>query len=815
MIVLFLYLRYNGYAQISRVARLFAQREYMTRLIRRSIYSLILLTLSFTACQPQTSLTSSNPTGKPTWLYSTLRALDAADAEQPSGDLIALYTRAEGSEFQIRLDLLDFSVPVDHDIYIAFDYQPGGTNKLPLGQPADIAWDLLLYIPSDGAIIIQDDENSPVQGIKLSTLRDPFMDTVEISIQTPGNFLALGLSTLQIYTTRAGLTGVTDAIGPVSTRESTPQPARVVFGFWHTFQSTTSAQILRSWDGAHSGPSSSRHGLNNLLTALDTYHVPTLLFDLKTPANLSALDYLGVLGDVQKLSNRGLIVMPDVHPIGINGQIDASSAPLNWNTEWATSRLIASDTQLLSQFNFANSRLSYSPTPLQNPPGQYELFFNGILTSQQSIYTVELLGWRNHSDIVYIDNGYAQDNLSTETDEPNYQASPTGPSIDLRRALLAAAMDASKPIILLGGDFPKTNWGNPSSALNTLHYLVNHPWIQFMTTDDLLLEDPQEHYNRHASSSTSSVPLNTTLGQAISTGLDSQQMQCKVIDALHSAPNNTFTNLAWQMYHSLNSTPATEDSHALNAQYLGQIGHILAAAEWAEAPRSRNDCETDIDWDGQTECILASISIFTTFESEGGYLAYAFAMQDNELHQLIAPSYQLATGLSDPSLWDAQYGLLADPSQVLGACADSIHNWQEYQTSGEPGAVRMISSDLLTTKLFELLPDSIRITIHSSPDIDKQTIPLILDPWMRFTPGWGNIYQVKDTAWMVENGPAITINTSADFNIHPFSTLSSFANTPEDPNFNFPPGHFLPIPMALIEVSHQQSPLVIEISIIP
>ncbi len=775
----------------------------------RGICLALLLALLLTACQSQGFFVPAETT----WHYATLRALDAVDAAQPSGDVIALYIRTQGAEFQIRLDLLDFSTPIDHDIYIALDFQPGGKTSLPLDQVADIPWDLLLHIPPDGAIDIWDDQNNPVQGIKLRVLRDPFLDTVEISIRSPENYLVLGPVAIQVYSAQTGSTSVTDIVEPISSQGSAPQPARVALGFWHTFQSTTSAQVLRSWDGAHSGPSSSRHGLNNLLTALSTYHVSAILLDLKTPDNVSALDYLGVLDDVLELSAQGLIILPDVNPAGTTSTQIVANSPLSpLALEWVDNKLAAENTKLLNQFDIVGSRFYYSPTPLQNPPEEYELFFNGSPTSAQSIYTLELFQWNDYSIAANINSGYAQNTIAGISDNGGDQASPAGPSLFLREAILMAAMDVSEPIILLGGDFSRTSWGNPSSAQNTLRYLVNHPWIQFIEADELLAQSPREYYRHHNLPTAAASMINTTMGQQIPSGLSSQQLQFRLLEALHSAPDNILTGLAWQMYQTLNFAPASEDIYALNVQYVGQIGHVLAAAEWADAPRIWNDCNIDIDWDGQTECVLASTSIFATFESEGGYLAYAFTRQANRFHQLIAPSYQVATGLSDPSQWESQYGLLADPGQFLGACADSIQNWQEYQPSIDHGAVRMISPDQLTTKLFELLPEGIRFTIYSSPEVGRQTIPLIVDPWLRFTPGWGSRYYVKDATWILESGPAISINTSADFSILSFSTLSLFANAPEDPNLNYPPGHFLPLPMAVIEVASQPSPIIIEIS---
>jgi hypothetical protein len=302
----------------------------------------------------------------------------------------------------------------------------------------------------------------------------------------------------------------------------------------------------------------------------------------------------------------------------------------------------------------------------------------------------------------------------------------------------------------------------------------------------------------------------------IPSGLHTEQIQQLLLESLTTAPRNPLTDLAWQTYQSLVTTPASGESYNLRTTYLGQIGHILAAARWANAPVAVADCENDIDWDGQAECILASDSLFTTFESEGGYLAFAFAKLDNEFHQLIAPSYQLTTGLSDPSLWVPENGLLADPNQILGACADPLPNWQNYQPLASPGMITMTSSDQQVNKVFELLPNGIRIIISNQQAVQRLLIPLSIDPWQRFAPAWGTTYSQEEiTSWGIQPGPTLSISATAPLTIQPFTASYSVITSPEDPNYNYPPGHFLPFPMALVEIKPQQPQVVIDIQVIP
>ena len=58
---------------------------------------------------------------------------------------------------------------------------------------------------------------------------------------------------------------VIDQTDPTNIDAPSPSRAKVIFGFWNTFSSSSPAETLRSWAGAHSGPLSGRHGLKYLL----------------------------------------------------------------------------------------------------------------------------------------------------------------------------------------------------------------------------------------------------------------------------------------------------------------------------------------------------------------------------------------------------------------------------------------------------------------------------------------------------------------------------------------------------------------------
>ena len=82
--------------------------------------------------------------------------------------------------------------------------------------------------------------------------------------------------------------------------------------FWDAFPVTTPTQALRGWDGAHTGPLGARHGLKFLLADANQFGIPMALLDLKNPASLAALDFMGNIPEIQTLVARRLLILPDV-----------------------------------------------------------------------------------------------------------------------------------------------------------------------------------------------------------------------------------------------------------------------------------------------------------------------------------------------------------------------------------------------------------------------------------------------------------------------------------------------------------------------
>jgi hypothetical protein len=213
-----------------------------------------------------------------------------------------------------------------------------------------------------------------------------------------------------------------------------------------------------------------------------------------------------------------------------------------------------------------------------------------------------------------------------------------------------------------------------------------------------------------------------------------------------------------------------------------------------------------LDYDNATECILADKTKFLVIEPQGGYIPFFFSLDAQGVHQIIGPTWEFVVGLSDPSTWQPNLGIRADSAQILGALQDPFSDWKNYTAQIEGNAINLIDNSGAISRSFTLTDDGVDIQIQTSLDVNKTIIPLVVDPWTRFTPGWGNLYfgEISGSSytWGLQSGIRVRISSSAPISTYAFNDTFSMMSKPEDPNFDYSPGHYLPFPMAVIEVNN-------------
>ena len=722
----------------------------------------------------------------PSWTYADLRLIDPVDAIHVSSDIVAvyLYSKSIGSnksELNVRLDFLDLSPMVKFDLYLAVDYFPGGNLNLPIRTKSKISWENLVIIRAGGEIETYQ-ASKKIEQLSVRILRDPELDIVTLQLSGKDISFFSPNVYVQVFLTLPGSTLVADQTEPVYLSGFPPTQAPILFTFWNTLPAYTPIQALRRWDGAHSGPYGGRHGLYNLLKNSNHYGVPVVLLDLKYPASLSALDFIGGTQLIQELVEKEILILPDTAPVF------PVEKPLLL-PDWMLVQTIQHSQLTATRFGLPSTPFRHAQfTPLQSPvlSNGYRLIFS----PQKKNQTQRNLLTTVHRQGDFLVIPYP---VYTSTTTPFEQATPEGPSLELRQSFVQLASSLSESdnqdssqLLILGGDLPASSWGDPESARTSFAYIKAHPWIRIMNATDLL---------------TAKV---SSPGKALQTSnMELSQEQRLGLEKLNKIGENHLGKIAWQSLESLLSPtfPSHPSIHELRDNYWRQLYSLINLQDQRGDFKSGADCHVDIDQDGNFECILSNSNFTFVFERENGNILYGFVQDDQEFHQLLAPSSQFTSGQSDPSNWKLGQGLSSDPAVIPGAFLD---DGGPYNVNYRSNEITFFSSNTVKWKQFRLLTDRLVINYETTSPIQVK-IPLALDPWVRFTPGWSDQYKESITEngwqWGLKSGVGVEIRTTEKIEHATFMDTRNQMRTTEDPNAEKAPGNYLPFPLALVTIN--------------
>ena len=762
----------GGFGQVAQASHCFFVYNYAVSLskwfilLRASLFAAVLLA----ACQPIPIPVQYNAA----WQTADLRVFEAPNLSDPSYDLVAAYARLTATDLELRFDLLGSPDPFDYDLYVIIETGQGGNGHLPLNPQPDIDWDIALGFPAQGLPRAFDVNGSALQ-IRPRIQRDSVLDAATVRLSRKE--LSGDPMRYKVYAfiAKAGENQVADRIGPLLAAGPAQEiQAPLSLAFWDAFPAATPAQALRRWSGAHTGPYGQRHGLSILLQAAAQSSIPIAILDIKRPEQLSALEAVGGMTTIRQLQQDNLLLLPDL----AYGDPQVSQASLQMSRTAG------------QRFSLSSSPFLYSTT--QGTSTDVQDFYK----TTRAAFTLlqddrHVLKWHNIR-LVPIQG------LTTLDD---VQVDEEGLTLATRAALINAALSPDPAnLVVLGGDLPNSPWGDSLIAGPAFRYIAGHPWIHAMDADDLL------HFP-----TIDGVPECPDL-LCLPAQETAYPPQTQIRQSLQSAPAGLFRSLAWQTYLSLTEPTTDPRLRALRAGYLGQVGPLLAAARWNAAPADQASCTEDVNWDGTAECILSSQNSFLLLDPMGGRLVFAAARIGNEPFEIIGPRSQFVVGLGDALEWRPELGLAGDPQEIPGAFADSSKIWQRYQTETKPGEIILTNSLNGTRKIFHLTEEGFLVSIESQ-QTGLTHIPLALIDRQSFEPGGFSRYRLNQAslssesqinAWELESGIGLQITTKgAEGTIHSFADSRRLLKDPEDPNTGYPPGHFIPFPLAVIELQSQ------------
>jgi hypothetical protein len=295
----------------------------------------------------------------------------------------------------------------------------------------------------------------------------------------------------------------------------------------------------------------------------------------------------------------------------------------------------------------------------------------------------------------------------------------------------------------------------------------------------------------------------TTVGTPIDSGLTLTELRQIIRADLATAPLNAAGDLAWQMFLQLTMPTSDPYRQALQANYLGQTGHLLHIARWAANPTPLSDCTIDLDWDGVADCVLASDDFIATFKTDGGRMLFAGSLQEGEWIQWIGPASQLQVGAGERRDWQIQRGAAADPNEIPGAFATQSDPFSPHTPVTGAGTLTFWS-DNGTEKTYSITPRGFRFAYRSStPSLTR--LPLVLSPNLF----WGN--QLSYTAlsdpdrlsftWGAASlQQLVVLASSAELHADSFIDSIDWLQQSENPEQAYPAGHFVPYPLVVLEI---------------
>ncbi len=616
------------------------------------------------------------------------------------------------------------------------------------------------------------------------------MDSVEISLRRSSLAPFIPNSRLLAWITPKDSEVSLDQAGPVLWNAAPPNPLRVLFAFNHVFPAYTPSQGLRRWDGAHTGPEGGRHGLYNLLRPARNAQLPMLLLDLASPASISALDYQGGLDLVRSLTQVGLVTLASPLPeSGFPGSAGLLPGPVSQH-------FLDENSAALTDFNLPASGLIYQPL-LGGIP-------ENVAEPVELVHSARNVNVQGFPVRWYAGRTLIQLPAWPGTEDPQ-QVSASGLTLPWKELLVRAALQHNheenlgrdRSYLVLGGSLPQSAWGQPASARAGLDYVYAHPWISIVSPTDVR----------------SGILLNVVRWSPAINFAAAKLAPDDLLENLLAAPQNSASHSAWQAYRALFAPifPPSPQLPLLRQEYLGEVSTLLKAARWVDDRQPMGDCDTDLDGDGQPECILANDRSLALFELEGGTLTHLFlACPDTSLakaYQVVGPSSQLITGLSEPMEWNLDEGenLPADPGVFTGALSGPPGEFLAEITLDQ---LVLKSADGLISKSYQLAPKGLHVEIRSQFPAqlpNPMVVPVLIEPAESLKRGRLEQYQSSQTppeiAWQVNEQTQLVLHTVNDFTVISFLDSWDLLARTEDPNYTYPPGHYLPFPLVILQIS--------------
>lgn len=744
-------------------------------------------------------------------------SLDPLDAPAPQLELIGLEQEQLANSTCLTVELLDLDAGFPLQLSLDLDLLPTASRPGQSERPGD----LHLRLTAAETVTYELAGTGHLPNGSIDVEWDFKLDRVRITLP----FVSSSSSppfTIRVQTLKSGSTLPADTLGPVLSDARDTRRANLLLAFWNVFRGETPALALRSWDGAHSGPAGERFGLAHLLDSVREFEIPINLLDLNTPEAIAGLDYLGELPGVTELIKRGLLYLPSTLPedyspghqplemtrVLLLDRMDVSSNYGLPSAAWLTldtPQLTEADIDQVRQLAFSGV---IAPFPIASAGTQSaRIYRNGGM----------LLIPRPRSDAA----------LSAADDG--------GLSIGWRQALIEAALSGEETnLLVLGGSLPQTFWGDPEQARESMAWLAAHPWITALTLDQVVrLALPYQSLDLPAGLKGDPDPAEDRRKIDFSDSPGRTTLDILALD-LYARASSTHSCLSeddprWDEAWKACERPPADSLNQLRQLSLESLALLDFAREWSRdvactAPgRDSGIKRADIDHDGFEEAMLWNSDLLAIFDPVGGRLSALFACSpEYGVSTVIAPRPFQAIGLSDPSGWNLDSGSIHETALPLlaGGFLSPSDMAEYFEISRTTDGLELEHPQGLYSVRFSLSGPSLRAEYSVMHGVRRQyELGFLVAPERMFEPGFSGAFQLlqQNGALEIQIEGGLTLRLQST---HSTLEIDSFLDSPapilnsEDPNLEYPPGHYLPMPFILVQDWMDDGEL-ISISLLP
>jgi hypothetical protein len=735
------------------------------------VLALLILILTLAACAPaQTIQPTETPplisaAPAPTeWLYEDLLLLDPIDAPNPDDpDLFAIYYQSTQDNWaHIRLDILGNGFSIHQIVLDISDLADTSEENMPSHLKLNISF-------KNGVWHAAASKPSEISIIHFPILIDEIPETHSVIISLPEKYL-ITEQPMKISITNASNDVIDSAL--IVWENPPPAKAPLLLAFWDVLPANTPSQLLQRWDGAHTGPYGSRHGLKHLLAAVEEYEVPVTLLDLKDPGTLAGLDMIGQIAYIQQLEDKELLVLPETgftHPT-----LFTKTEEINKN--------------IANTFGFDLSDFAFGPF-FKNNLSDANYFF-AELEDPSHILSIE------KQQMIPLPYTLWDDNTAEQVIETDRN----GLTRNTWNKILNIALSPDEnDILILGGSLVSSPWADSAIAHTAFQELTNHPWINVLSRRELL-----------------SIKADQSLVEFLCDDLFCSSENAawtinedNALDIAFYLPDNAPAASTRVMGTHLLQPTSDTNRQQLQANSWSQLGHLARAAYWTKnLLLYDSSCDTDIDADNVPECSFVSANTTATFEIADASLISTFHLDGNDINQWVGPTSQIVVGMSDPTFWDLDAGTYSDPSVIPGSFILNSAEPLTFEVSElDQDHIRFTSTDSTVSKDYRFIDDRLTVTIETDQPLSTDLV-LVLDPQQRFQPGWADMYNIFSQSddsfcWGAKDGNSVCVSWTGDpeVEINTFKDSLESLSQPLDPNKVYPPGHFLPMSLATVTFS--------------